>query len=171
MKVSRTVARLARQSFDRSVAYARELVLVAIYAAICVVVTVPVLVATGASIFWLLATLGLEGHIRTVYLLGGVVVVMFEFACSTGSRWGSATRCSERRGRGGSEKGRAVGSLLGDAGFVLELDVRFDVVAGQPRAHGDGTAGQQADAGGEAVPAQFARDQRCDGEREQSLQE
>lgn len=80
MSKDRTASLLARRYLGQLVAYARELVLVAVFAAICISVTAPIIIGSGAAIYWLSAQLGLEGPVRTAYFAVGVVVLMFEFA-------------------------------------------------------------------------------------------
>ncbi len=72
--------KLGRRSALRAVAYLREFALIATYAAICVAVTVPTLVATGTAVYWSITRFGLQGELRTATVVGGAVVVMFEFA-------------------------------------------------------------------------------------------
>ena len=80
MSIGKTSLAVARRWADRAVAYLREFVLIAAYAALCVAVVAPAVVATGGVVYWGQVQLGLEGTARTAYLAAGVVVVMFEFA-------------------------------------------------------------------------------------------
>lgn len=80
MSLETTAVRFARRCLDKAVAYVREFVLIATFAAICVAVTAPTIIATGGAMYWLGAQLGLEGLARTVYFGAGAVVLMFVFA-------------------------------------------------------------------------------------------